>query len=131
MVPNRANHYRYPMMYHKRQIRFNSIWPMRGSKNDDGGNYNSRTKSGIPLMDPWYIPLIQLSFKIQPMIQNQVHEFLDFTVKSFITINCYKSWIIMFIDTLLEQRNFGIISIKMNISESCKNQKTYVREVYI
>ena len=64
------------MMICKSQIRLNSICPVRGSKNDDEGKYNSRTKNGIPLIQPLiYIPLIQPSLK-----------FLDFTVKNN---NCY------------------------------------------
>ena len=78
--------------------------PRGGSKNDDGGKDNSRTKNGIPLTQPTiqsliYIPLIEPSLKLQPMTQYQVYGFLDFTVKSLITTNCYDSWIIIVTDT--------------------------------
>ena len=83
------------MMICKTQIRLKSLCPW-GSKNDDGGKYNSRKKNVIPLIQPtiqplMYIPLIQPSLKLQPMTQYQVYGFLDFTVKSLITTNCYDS----------------------------------------
>ena len=64
-----------------------TLFALWNSKNDGGGKYNSRTKNDIPLIQP----MIQLSLKIQPMTQYQVHGFLDFAVKSLVTTNCYNS----------------------------------------
>ena len=64
-----------------------TLFVLRRSRNDGGGKYNSRTKNDIPFIQP----MIQISLKIQPMTQYQVHGFLDSTVKSLATTNCYNS----------------------------------------
>lgn len=84
-----------------------SIWPMGNRAKWRRGKYNSRTKNGIPLIQPmlqslihsWYMPFIQTCLKIQPLNQNQVEGFLDFTVKSLATTNCYNWSIIIVTDT--------------------------------
>lgn len=84
-----------------------SIWPMGNGAKWRRGKYNSRMKNGIPLIQPmlqslihsWYMPSIQTCLKIQPLNQNQVEGFLDFTVKSLATTNCYNWSIIIVIDT--------------------------------